>query len=163
MHIYGQANNHRPLIHCLKIILQSFCHLPVSNAEGWCCGIFWVIFNIRFVYTNEVRASMRTCGHAPGCKLVREQAQKNHIWLEWLTFSPRKIWTFLFEIFSWFFSIWIQGLQKLIEIFLLTSVGVGVDLLLFLFFTRFLLQLLYSPAHLNQERWNTVEKKDRKK
>lgn len=54
-------------------------------------------------------------------------------------------------------------MQKLIEMFLLTSVGVEVDLLLFLFFTRFLFQLLYSPAHLNQERWNTVGRKLEKK
>lgn len=54
-------------------------------------------------------------------------------------------------------------MQKLIEMFLLTSVGVGVDLLLFLFFTRFLFQLLYFPAHLNQERWNTVGRKLEKK
>lgn len=38
-----------------------------------------------------------------------------------------------------------------------------MDLLLFLFFTRFLFQLLYSPAHLKQERWNTVGKKLGKK
>lgn len=157
MHICGQTSNHHPLIHCLKIILQCFCHLSVSNTEGWCCcGIFWVIFNIRFWFTVEVRASMRTCGHGPECKL---ETQENHE----LTFSPRKIWTFLFEILSWFFSIWIQGLQKLIEMFLLTSVGVGVDLLLFLFFTRILFQLLYFPAHLNQERWNTVGRKLEKK
>lgn len=54
-------------------------------------------------------------------------------------------------------------MQKLIEMFLLTSVGVGEDRLLFLFFTRFLFQLLYFPAHLNQERWNTVGRKLEKK
>lgn len=70
MHICGQTNNHHLLIHCLRIILQCFCHPSANNTEGWCCcGIFWAIFNIRFLFTTEVRASMRTYGHTPECKM----------------------------------------------------------------------------------------------
>lgn len=69
MHIRGQINSHHLLIICLRTILQCFCHLSASNTEGWCCcGIFWVIFKIIFLFTTEVRASMRTYGHHQSVK-----------------------------------------------------------------------------------------------
>lgn len=156
MHICGQTNIHHPLIHCLRIILQCFCfyHLSARGTERWfCCGGFGVIFKVRFLFTTEVRAGMRRCGHAPERKLNRH----GRIMFEYSGWHSAQGKLGLFYLKSWagfffFFSSWMQGLQEVMEMFLLTSVGVGVGLLLFSFFTRFLFQLLCSPAHLNQQR-----------
>lgn len=151
MHICGQTNIHHPLIHCSRIILQCFCfcHLSARNTEWWFCygGFFgWFLTSDSCLQLKSEQVWEDVSMHqSANWRAGRVESRLN----TWLTFSPRKIATVQFEILVWFFSVWMQVLQKVMEMFLLTSVGVGWA---FSLLTRFLFQLLCSPAHLKQER-----------
>lgn len=136
--------------------------LPSFNKEYWMMPwlwMFWVIFKIRFLlFTTQVRISMRRCRHTPECKLESRQSRIMFEYSGWHS-AQGKLGRFCLKSCGGYSSICMQALQKVMEMFPLTSVGVGVGLLLFSFFTWFLFQLLCSPAHLNQGRLNTVGRK----